>query len=191
LSFFDLENELPGWLEGVRKAHPIFTEIPAQNVNSMCAMSKKSYHMVCAGKGNVVVGGQGYQIWKFEEPISNMRTYGKYLEYTSINPHLEFWVGIVVQNKTITPYLWFGEIPDPVRTYLTSEAFLTEEEHGKPDYWYRKKTGNSGQASDTLRDCCGCGTLSLSEEEIKKLEKEVKEAIGGLLAALEQAVQNT
>jgi len=183
LSFFNLENELPGWLDAAIKAHPGFTEIKAQNVNNVCAMSKKSYHMICAGKGNVVGSGQGYEIWKLEEPVSNMRTYGKYLEDTSISPPLQFWVGIVVQNKTITPYLWFGGAP-PTSVQKKLKKTLVEIIDGVKDYWYRKHQGSNGQASGTLNGYCGCCSLPLSEEELKELETEIKKVIGELLDAV-------
>jgi hypothetical protein len=181
LSFFDLENELPGWLDGEIGKRKSFNEIVNQTViNNLDTTSPNAYHMVCAGKGNMVGNIKGHEIWKFEEPVSNMRTYGKYLEYTSINPHLEFWVGIVVQNKTITPYLWFGKAPPaPVRKNL--KLTLVERKDGVKDYWYRKQQSNSGQASGTLRACCGCCSLPLSEEELKQLETEITKVIGELL----------
>ena len=198
MSFFDLENELPGWLDGVLSSRTAkFKEITNQtDINNLDSTSLNAYHMVCAGKGSMVAVGQGHQIqghqiWKFEEPVSNMRTYGKYLEEdTSINPHLQFWVGIVVQNKTITPYLWFGGAPPPA-VQARLQSLLDEiKDKGTGDYWYRKKPGNSGQTSVTLSECCGCCCLPLSKNGLGKLKQTVTNDISDLLDAVEQAIKN-
>jgi len=190
LSFFYLENELPRWLDEVllSSTHSGFTEIVFQNViNDMCAMSKKSYHSVCAGKGNMVIAGrQGHHIWKYEDQNLKMRTYGKYLEYTSNNTILRFWVGIVVQNKTINLYLWFGKIKESGILQRLG-PFLVK---GKYEYWSKKEQINNGQASDILKKCCECDSPPLKDEELEKLENEVKKATGELLNIVKQAVEN-
>jgi hypothetical protein len=189
VSFFDLENELPGWLDGAINAHSSLREIVNQAViNQLDHTSLKSYHLLCADKGSMVSGSQQHHIWKFEAPKGNIRAYGKYLEFTGITPFLQFWIGIVVKDKTITFYLWFGKVPPPaVRQCLKS---LLIEVIEKREYWYKEPTGNSGQASDILTECCGCGSPPLSEEKLGELEQVVKKAISDLLDAVEQAGKN-
>jgi hypothetical protein len=192
MSFFDLENELPGWLDGVINTHPVvFNEITSENViNQLDQTSLKSYHMVCADKGRMVIAGrQQHHIWKFEAPKGNIRAYGKYLEYNSISPILRFWIGIVVKDKTITLYLWFGNNkPTAIHNYLKSLPLDLEIE--KKEYWYKEPPVNSKPVSDILTDSCGCGSPPLNEDELGKLKKEVTDAIRNLLDAVEQAVKN-
>lgn len=185
MSFFDLENELPRWLDGEIKKRPGFKEIVIQaDINQMDHTSKKSYHMVCADKGSMAGGSQDHHIWKFEAPKGNIRAYGKYLEFTGITPVLKFWIGLVVQDKTMNLYLWFGTISDPVQTHLSS---VLDEEVDKGGYWYKGRPGNSGQAPGIPTECCGCGSLPLNKDDLGKLEQEVKKAIGDLLDAVAQA----
>jgi hypothetical protein len=189
LSFFYLENELPRWLDGEISKRPSFNEIGNQAViNKMDTTSPKAYHMVCADKGSMVSGSQDHQIWKYEDQELNMRTYGKYLKCNGINLSLKFWIGIVVQNKTISLYLWFGTKPTKsVNTCLTS-AGLLEEEHGNPDFWYKKQQVNSGQVSDILTKNFGCDSPILNDKELEKLETDITKAIGELLDVVEQTL---
>ena len=189
MSFFDLENELPGWLDEVlSSSFPNFIEIVNhRDIKDMDATSPKAYHMVCAGKGNIVIAGrQGHHIWKYEAPKGYMRTYGKYLEYNNNNRILRFWVGLVVQDKIINFYLWFGEIKD-LNILQRLQPLLVK---GKYEYWNKEQQGINKQASDKLRECCGCGSLPLSVDELGGLKREVTQAISDLLEAVEQAVKN-
>ena len=191
MSFFDLENELSRWLDGVINTHSGFKEIINQTViNQLDTTSLDSYHLLCADKGSMVSSSKQHHIWKFQAPKGNIRAYGKYLEYSGINSSLQFWIGIVVIDKTITLYLWFGtQPPQSVRQYLTSIALLIEEAE-KREYWYKKQTVNVGQVSDILTDYCGCDSPSLDDMKLKELEKAVTKAISDLLDAVEQTVNN-
>jgi hypothetical protein len=189
MSFFDLENELPSWLDGVIKTHTSFKEIVNQAViNKLDHTSLKSYHLLCADKGNMVSANQQHHIWKFEAPKKNIRAYGKYLEYNGNNHVLQFWMGIVVIDKTITLYLWFGTKPPvAIRKYLVS---VLVEEIEKREYWYKEQTMNADQVSNILTDYCSCESSPLNEKKLEELEKVIKKAIGDLLEAVEQAVKN-
>jgi hypothetical protein len=155
----------------------------------MDATSPNAYHVVCADKGSmVIVGRQQHHIWKYEDRNLKMRTYGKYLECNGISLALLFWIGIVVQNKTVSLYLWLGTKPTKsVKTCLTS-AGLLEEEHGKPDYWYKKQQVSSGQVSDILTKNFDCDSPIIKDKELEELEAEVTKAIGELLDTVEQTI---
>jgi len=189
MSFFDLENELPGWLDGIIKTHTNFNEIVNQTViNQLDHTSLKSYHLLCADKGNMVSNTQKHHIWKFEAPSKNIRAYGKYLKYNGIKPVLQFWIGIVIIDKTITLYLWFGTTPPAtIRKYLVS---VLVEEIEKKEYWYKEQTINIGQVSNILTDYYSCESSPLNEKELEELEKVIKKTISDLLDAVEQAVKN-
>jgi hypothetical protein len=190
MSFFDLENELPGWLDCVITQHPMISEISNHAViQNLDRTSHKSYHMICADKGNMVSspGSPFHQIWKFEAPQGNIRAYGKYLEFNNGNTSLEFWIGLVVNNGTLTLYLWVGiRPPKAVRTYLNSVLVKIIE---KREYWYSIKAINGGQITDKYAEYCGCGSPPLDGAKLKELETAITEAIGDLLDAVEQAVQ--
>jgi len=189
MSFFDLENELPGLLDGEIKKRSAFNEITSQSViNRLDTASLNSYHIVCADKGNMVGGkNKQYQIWKFQAPKGNIRAYGKYLEFKGANQTLEFWIGLVVQDKIMNLYLWFGtKPPQSVRQYLTSIAMLVEEIE-KREYWYKIQPGNSAQFSSILTDFSGCGSPPLDKDKVENMKKEVTKAISELLDAVEQA----
>jgi hypothetical protein len=190
MSFFDLENELPGWLDSVIKKHNGFNEITSQTtINQLDHSSFKSYHVVCADKGNMVNNaGQLHQIWKFQTPKKNIRAYGKFLEYNGGNATVQFWIGLVVQDKIMNLYLWFGTRPPAnIRKYLRAHLI---EEIEKREYWYKEQSGNIGQISNVLTEYCGCGSSSLDESKLDELEKTVKKAISELLDAVEQAIKN-
>jgi len=189
MSFFDFENELPRWLDEVIKTHTRFKEIINQAViNQLDHTSLKSYHLLCADKGNMVSNSQQHHIWKFEAPKKNIRAYGKYLEYNGNNLILQFWIGIVVIDKTITLYLWFGtKPPATIRKYLVS---VLVEEIEKREYWYKEQSMNVGQVSKIITDYCSCESSPLDEKGLEELENVVKKAIGDLFDAVEQAVKN-
>jgi hypothetical protein len=189
MSFLDLENELPGFLDGVIKSRNGFNEITNQPViNKLDHTSLKSYHIVCADKGSMVSGGQQHQIWKFQAPKRNIRAYGKYLEYSGSNTTLQFWIGLVVVDKSMNLYLWFGTCPTAnLRQYLA--AHLVEEIE-KREYWYKEQSGSSVQISDVLTEYCGCGSPSLDDTKLEELKQVVTKAISDLLDAVEQAEKN-
>jgi len=187
MSFFDLENELPGLLDGEIKKRSAFNEITSPSViNLLDTASLNSYHMVCADKGNMVGGNnKQYQIWKFQAPKGNIRAYGKYLEFRGANQTLEFWIGLVVQDKTMNLYLWFGNKPPAnIQNYLKKVFFEEIDTYG---YWYKIQPGNSAQFSSILTDFCGCGSPPLSKDKVENMKKEVTKAISELLDAVEQA----
>jgi hypothetical protein len=188
MSFFDLENELPGCLDAAIATHTGFSEIQNQAViNKLDTASQDSYHLICADKGSMATNGNmDHHIWKFQAPQGNMRAYGKYLEYSGNNTTIQFWIGLVVKDKTITFYLWFGVCPPAsIRQCLLS---LLDEERDKCGHWYKEKQGNVPQVSDMLTECCGCGSAALNKEALDTLKQKIKTVIDNLLKAVEKAV---
>jgi len=191
MSFFDLENELPGWLDEVIKNHRLFSGISSKKIiKKLDNASLESYHLVCADKGNMVntcvFASRKHQIWKYQSTKKNMRAYGKYLKAKG-NSSLQFWIGIVVEDNTITFYLWFGNRPPAnIRQHLAS---VLDEKIDKGDYWYKKQTVNSQVPSILTQNCVYGGNL-INKDELKELEKEAKNAISELLDAVEQALKN-
>jgi hypothetical protein len=120
-------------------------------------------------------------IWKFQAPIGDIRSYGKYLDFNT----LKFWLGIVVENKVITLYLWFGAAPS-IRQYLQTALDETVEPYG---YWYKLKQANSKQLEETLAALCGCGAHPLNGRQLTDLEQAVKNAAEALLKEVEQGLQ--
>jgi hypothetical protein len=188
MSFFDLENELPGWLDAAITKHSGFSEIqtPAK-LNNLDAAVQNSYHIVCADRGNMVnTGSQTHQIWKFQAPRGNIRTYGKYLEYNGNNTTLQLWIGLVVMDNTMTFYLWFGSHPSAQIRQKLKNAL--DEEIDKNGYWYKAKLGGGTQPPETPAEYCGYGSGVLSWQELDDLKQKIITAIDNLLGAVEQAV---
>ena len=193
MSFFDLENELPRWLDAViapyqRKG---LSEMTSQtDINKLDHTSLRSYHSLCADKGNMATGGVngGSHIWKFQAPAGNIRAYGKYLDFNHPKAHLKFWLGIVVIDKSVTMYLWFGTVPKPQIVKQFLDRILVKEVENR-EYWYSLPQGGSGQTAATneiLAPFCGCGVLPLGEADLKKLENAIKDAAQKLLDAVVQ-----
>ena len=184
MSFFDLENELPCWLDAVIAIYSGsgLKEMTVQaDINKLDKASLYSYHSFCADRGNMVTGS-GRHIWKFQAPMGDIRSYGKYLDF---NGTLQFWLGIVVENKVVNLYLWFGTKPS-IRQHL--QAMLDEivETYG---YWYKLKAANSKQLEETLTANYGCGAHPLKGQQLSAMEQTVKDAARALLKEVEQGLQ--
>ena len=173
MTFFDLENKLPRWLDEEIVKHSGFRELKSESVKKLDATAIfNSYHVVCADKGNIV-STDSHQLWKFQNPEGDMRTYGKYLEYSD-NRSLKFWIGLVVTNDGLDFYLWFDKLP---RIEWRHTVKLTDKKHG---YWYQEDPKQNFYKYSICREC---GNPVLKEKEVVLKKKTVK-AIAYLLDAM-------
>ena len=187
MSFFDLENNLPRWLDDVIVRYNGLHEITSQNViNNFDHSSLTSYHsLVCAGMGCMVTdGNRTHQIWKFQAADANICAYGKYLEFSGENNILQFWLGIMVENGYMDLYIWFGrQPPQAVRQNLQLHSIEVIE---RREYYYSPQANNRGLPYVLGRNC-GCGSLPLDQAGMQHLEQEIQAAATCLLDAINQS----
>jgi hypothetical protein len=183
MSFFDLENELPRWLDEVIAEYPHIAEITTPSViHTLDSLSRKSYHSVNTNKGNRANGGNSHEIWKYQD--ADKRTYGKYLEVWGTKDLLQFWIGLIVKKASgMNLYLWFPTKPDTALQQRLADIGLEEEKDKKRnEYSYSSTSENS--PSTILTRYCEYGSLPLNQGDLQTLEDAVKKAVCNLLDAL-------
>jgi hypothetical protein len=184
MSFFDFENELPGWLGSVMEKNPGISEMQCQDkITKLDNAAKNSYHTVCAAKGEMAnsCGNKSSQLWKWDAPNGDISLYGKYLECGD----LQFWLGMSAEDsvkdpakgKTVIPYLWFSDRrPPSCKKYFEEKLSPGPEKNpDKHGYWYTPK-----EQKDFIVPAAP-GELGKAEDYVKKtankLLKTVMEAV--------------
>ena len=197
MSFFQLINELPRWLdEEIAKVNGL-TEINNLNIiNKLDHTSYNSYHIITANMGFMATASNtattatsnSHQLWCYQASSGKSYAFGKYLEFKAASGKtLQFWIGLVIDKGRINLYLWFGtKPPDPVNNLLKIILHLEVE---KREYWYKPVPMGKEPLSDILERECRCDNPRLDSKQLEQLEDDVKDCIRSLLDAIQQAGQ--
>jgi hypothetical protein len=104
----------------------------------------QSVHWFAAYPGQYVTGNIAQNtpvspgpsaLWSFQSSNKRALAFGNYYSYLTGNgATIEFWMGIYIENNTVSFYLWFGiEPPITLRPILQSIFLETIE---RREYWY-------------------------------------------------------